>query len=432
MPAFRDDLLIHSGRLIDPASQIDAKMDVLIQQGKVAQVGKALSVSDNTPLIDASGLIVAPGFIDVHVHLREPGFEHKETIASGTAAAAAGGICAVVCMPNTNPPPDSVPNLEKLLARTRSGIVRVYPTACITRGRAGEQLAPLEELVRCGAVAFSDDGDPVEKDELMRQALEIARRLDRPVFPHEEVKSLTAGGGMHEGEVSARLGFKGMPAAGEDEMIARDIELVRQTGGPLHVAHVSTAGGVDLVRRARAEGLPVTCEAMPHNFILTDAEVAHQGTAAKMSPPLRTAADVEAIRAGLKDGSIDVIATDHAPHTEEEKALPFEEAPCGIIGLETGIGLTLTYLVEPGIVELSTAVEKWTQAPARIFRLPGGRLRPGDPGDVTLIDLGKEWIVDPTQFRTKGRNTPFNGYRLKGKAVATVVGGEVVYSELEG
>ena len=430
MPSHQHNLLVRNGRLIDPANQTDTTADVLIQAGNVARIGEGLSAPDDTPVLEARGLVVTPGFIDVHVHLREPGFEHKETIASGTAAAAAGGICAVAAMPNTNPPPDCVEHLQDILRRARSALVRVYPIGCLSVGRAGGQLAPLEALARAGAVAFSDDGDPIEDADLMRQALELAQRLERPISPHEEVKNLTAGGCMHEGEVSARLGVKGMPAAAEDEMIARDIHLVRQTGGPLHIAHISTAGAVDLVRQAKTAGLPLTCEALPHHFILTDAEVARQGTAAKMSPPLRSATDVQAILAGLKDGTIDLIATDHAPHTEAEKQRSLDQAPFGIVGLETAVGLTLTYLVEPGVLSLSALIEKWTWAPARVFRLPGGRLSPGDLGDITVIDLHREWTVDASRFRSRSRNTPFDSYRLKGKAVATIVGGEVVYSEL--
>ena len=431
MSVHQNDLLIRNGHLIDPANHLDAPLDVLIEAGKVARVGKNLPADKEILVLEAEGLILAPGFIDVHVHLREPGLEHKETITTGSEAAAAGGICAMAAMPNTLPPPDGIDDLEDLHRRARSSVVRFYPIACITKDRAGRELAPLEALAGAGAVAFSDDGDPLEDADLMRRALEIARRVDRPIFPHEEVKALTAGGCMHEGEVSAQLGVKGMPSAGEEEMIARDIELVRQTGGPLHIAHISTAGAVELVRQAKTEALPVTCEVLPHHFILTDAEVARQGTAAKMSPPLRTAADVQAMLDGLQDGSIDLISTDHAPHIEAEKQLPFEEAPFGIVGLETAIGLTLTYLVEPGILSLSTAIEKWTWSPARTLRLPGGRLSPGDLGDITVIDPGLEWTVDAARFRSRSRNTPFNGYRLKGKAVATIVGGHVVYSEME-
>jgi dihydroorotase len=378
-------------------------------------------------VVEAENLLVAPGFIDTHVHLREPGFEHKETIASGTDAAAAGGICAVAAMPNTQPPPDTVARLEDLRQRAQCAAVRFYPIVPITIDRAGNQLTPMAALAASGAVAFSDDGDPVGNSNLMHQALHQALLLDRPVFPHEEVK--TSGGCMHDGEVSAQLGLQGMPAAGEEEMIARDIELVRATGGHLHIAHISTAGSVELVRQAKREGLPVTCEVLPHHFILTDTAVVRQGTAAKMSPPLRTPTDVEALLEGLKDGTVDTIATDHAPHAEAEKQVPLQEAPFGIVGLETAVGLTLTYLVEPGVLDLKTAIAKWTWAPARIFRLPGGRLSPGDPGDITLIDLTREWTVEAHRFRSKSRNTPFDGYRLKGKAVATIVGGEVVYCE---
>ena len=430
MSNFSADLLVRQGRLIDPANGTDALGDILIRRGKIVQSGPSLPIPPDVPVLTATGLVVAPGFIDIHTHLREPGGEHKETIQSGTAAAAAGGICAVAAMPNTNPPPDSSDHLQLALERAQTAAVRYYPIACVTVGRRGSgSLAPLEELAELGAVAFSDDGDPVEDEALMRRALEIARDLDRPIFPHEEVKSLTAGGCMHAGEVSARLGVKGMPAAGEEEMVARDIELVRQTGGPLHIAHISTAGTAQLVRRAKADGLPVTCEVLPHHFVLTDREVERQGTAAKMSPPLREAADVEAMLAGLADSTIEVIATDHAPHTAEEKAQPLTRAPMGIVGLETAVGLTLTYLVDR-VLPLHEAIACWTCNPARILRLPGGAFTPKMPGDLTLLDLTREWEVVPEHFRSKSRNTPFAGYRLKGKAVATIVGGQIVYSEL--
>ena len=423
------DLLISNGRVIDPANGVDERTNLIIRDGKVDGLFNHVDGDWNLPVLDASRLIVTPGFIDSHVHLREPGAEYKETIATGTAAAAAGGICSVVAMPNTDPSPDSPTNLEKIKKLARTACVRFYPIACITRERAGCELAPLADLVRCGAVAFSDDGDPVGDESLMRQALMIARDTGVPVFPHEEVKKLTAGGCMHDGEVSARLGVKGMPAAGEEEMIARDIELVRQTGGPLHIAHVSTAGSVALIRKAKGERLPVTCEVLPHHFILTDEEVARLGAAAKMSPPLRSAGDVDAMLAALGDGTIDVISTDHAPHSAAEKECSLEEAAFGIVGLETAIGLTLTYLVERTFLSLPQAIEKWTWAPARILKLPGGRLDPGFPGDVTIIDPEKEWSVDPNSFRSLSKNSPFAGYVLKGKAVATVINGEIVYAE---
>lgn len=428
-PSPEDSLLIRGGRVIDPANSADQVTDVLIEAGLVQAVGPDLAAPAGTPVLDAVGKVVAPGFIDSHVHLREPGAEYKETIATGTAAAAAGGICAVVAMPNTDPPPDSSRAIAALYARCADASTRVYTTGTITVGRQGERLAPLAEMAAAGAVAFSDDGDPVSDGELMRRALEEAAEIGQPLFPHEEVKDLTAGGAMHDGAVAARLGVGGMPAAGEDDMVARDIDLVRQTGGPLHLPHISTAGTVKLVRRAKAEGLAVTCEVLPHHFIFTDAEVEQQGTAAKMSPPLRGQEDVDATIAGLRDGTIDTIATDHAPHSPEEKALPLDRAPFGIVGLETAIGLSITYLVLPGVLSLPQLVARWTCEPARIFRLPGGHLGPGAPGDVTVIDPERTWTVDPAAFRSRSRNTPFGGRQLTGKAVATVIGGRMMFSE---
>ncbi|MBT6143851.1 MAG: dihydroorotase, partial [Gemmatimonadetes bacterium] len=317
--------------------------------------------------------------------------------------------------------------VEDLTQRYETGSVRIYPIGTVTGGRVGNGLAPLREMAAAGAIAFSDDGDPVEDEELMRQALVLAAELGRPIFPHEEVKSLTAGGCMHEGEVSRRMGIKGMPAAGEEDMIARDIDLVRETGGGLHIAHISTAGTVDLVRAAKKQGLPVTCEVLPHHFIMTDMEVERQGTAAKMSPPLRAAEDVAAMLAGLSDGTIDTLATDHAPHTMEEKQLPFVEAPMGIVGLETAIGLSLTHLMHAGILDLTAIIDRWSAAPARILSLPGGRLQRGDAADVTLLDLAAVWRVDSSQFQSKSTNTPFEGHELRGRAVGTIVAGHIVH-----
>ena len=421
------DLILRGGRILDPARGVDAVGDLIIAKGLVAP-GQAGRPAPEVEVLDVTGLIVCPGFIDSHVHLREPGSEHKETIASGTEAAAVGGFTAVAAMPNTQPPPDSAHRLRDLAGRVgKDARVRVHAIGCITLGRAGRELAPLEEMAGAGAVAFSDDGDPVEEEALMRAALEGARRCGRPLFPHEEVRSMTAGGCMHEGEVSSRLGVRGMPAAAEEEMILRDIELVRQTGGRLHIAHISTAGTVELVRAAKAEGLPVTCEALPDHFTLTDEEVARQGPLAKMAPPLRTAVDVAAIRAGLADGTIDTIATDHAPHTVEEKSGPLPEAAFGIVGLETAIGLSITCLVETGLLDLPALVDRWSAAPARVLGLPSGRLATGDPGDVTVIDPSRRWTVDPGRFRSRSRNTPFAGLELVGRAVATVVAGRVAY-----
>ena len=427
----RENLLVKRGRIVDPASGFDDVADVSIRDGIIERLSADLAETEDQAVVDASGLIVAPGFIDVHTHLREPGAEHKETIATGTAAAAAGGICSVAAMPNTQPPPDSVERMHRIAKLAETAVVRFYPIACVTRDRAGRELAPIPDLAAAGAVAFSDDGDPVENEEIMRQALVCARQLGMPIFPHEEVKSITAGGIMHEGEVSARLGVRGMPSAGEEEMIARDIELVRETGGPLHIAHISTAGAVDLVRAAKRDGLPVTCEVLPHHFVLTDAEVERQGSAAKMSPPLRSADDVAAMLRALADDTIDLISTDHAPHSAEEKKAPLEPAPFGVVGLETAIGLTFTYLVETGILELSKAIEKWTSKPAEILKLPGGNLQPGNVGDLTLIDPNLDWTVDAASFVSRSRNTPFDGCQLRGKAVATVVGGAVIYNRLD-
>jgi dihydroorotase len=426
----RDDgsLVLRGGRVIDPAEGRDEVADVWLCDGRVAEVGPDLDVPSGVPGYDATGKVVTPGFIDAHVHLREPGFEHKETIATGTAAAAAGGFTAIAAMPNTDPPPDEARHIEAFLARVAAdACVRVYPIGCITRGRQGGELASLDELAAAGAIAFSDDGDPVEDEALMRQALEQAARLGRALFPHEEFRRISAGGCMHDGDVARRLGVKGMDPAAEDEMIARDIDLVRQTGGALHIAHISTAGTVDLVRDAKAQGLPVTCEVLPHHFLLTDAEVERQGTAAKMAPPLRTQADVDAMLAGLADGTIDTIGTDHAPHSAEEKALPLSEAPFGIVGLETALGLCLTVLVQTGRLTLPQMIDKWTAAPARILGLPGGRLRPGDPADITVLDTESRWVVDPAAFLSKSANTPFAGYDLVGRAAATIVGGHLVY-----
>jgi dihydroorotase len=290
-------------------------------------------------------------------------------------------------------------------------------------------LAPLEDLAAAGAIAFSDDGDPVEDEGLMRQALQISQRIGRPMFPHEEFRSITDGGCMHAGDIAQRLGVKGMPPAAEDDMIARDIELVRETGGALHIAHISTAGTLELVRAAKADKLPVTCEVLPHHFLLTHEEVERQGSAAKMAPPLRSNADVEAMKVGLADGTIDTIATDHAPHTSQEKAQPLKTAPFGIVGLETAIGLSMTALVHVGRLDLPMLVEKWTSAPARILGLAGGRLSPGDVADVTILDPERQWTVDPDQFLSKSKNTPFTGFELTGRAVATIVGGRLVYED---
>ena len=430
MTAMINSIVIRGGRVVDPQNNTDTRTDVWIENGLIRAIGPKIKCPLETPHFDATGLIVSPGWIDSHVHFREPGFENKETIATGSAAAASGGFTAVATMPNTQPPPDSVEGITNHFRRVENASVCIYPIACITAGRGGRTLAPLAKLAEAGAVAFSDDGDPVTKTQTMKNALEISESCGVPLFPHEEVKSLTAGGCMHEGEVSRRLGVKGMPAAGEEEMIARDIELVEHCGGHLHIAHISTRGTLELIRAAKRRGLAVTCEVLPHHFILTDEEVAVQGSAAKMSPPLREASDVAAMKEGLRDDTIDTIATDHAPHMEGEKKLPLSEAPFGIVGLETAVGLTFTHLVEPGILSLSQAIAKWTSEPARILKLPGGNFNLGSRGDVTLLDVNKSWTVNPEIFRSKSKNTPFAGWELTGKAVATIVAGRLIYNEI--
>ncbi|MBT4609894.1 MAG: dihydroorotase, partial [Gemmatimonadetes bacterium] len=407
-------LLLRGGRLVDPAANRDETTDLLLRDGVVAAIGQEVTMPDIEE-VDVTGLVVCPGFIDAHVHLREPGFEHKETIKTGAEAAAAGGFTSIVTMPNTAPPPDSATRVADLVERYQAGCVRIYPMGTVTGERAGKGLAPLQQMAAAGAVGFSDDGDPVEDESLMRRALQVAAETGIPIAPHEEVKSLTTGGCMHEGDVSRRLGFIGMPGLAEEQMIARDIDLVRETGGPLHILHISTAGTVELVREAKASGLPVTCEVLPHHFLMTHEQVESLGTAAKMSPPLREQADVDAMIAGLKDGTIDTLATDHAPHTAQEKALPFLEAPMGIVGLETAIGHTLTHLLHGGVLDLAAVIDRWSVAPARILHLAGGRLQVGDVADVTLLDLHQTWTVDSSRFHSKSTNTPFDGQSMRGR-----------------
>ena len=421
-------LLIRGGRVLDPSNGFDQEADVLLSDGRIARIGRGLS-GGSAEVLNASGRLVVPGLVDIHVHLREPGQEHKETIQTGCRSAAAGGFTSLVCMPNTAPPLDRPEWVRTVIERGQAADARVYPVACITVGQKGAALADLAALGEAGAVAFSDDGFPVGSEDLMRRALEASARLGCPIAPHEEVKALTEGGHMHEGAASRALGVRGMPAEGEAGMIARDLRLLEQVGGRLHVLHVSVARAVDLIREARRRGLPVTAEACPHHFVLTDEAVRTHGTLAKMSPPLRSAEDVAAVKAGLADGTLDAIATDHAPHAAEEKALPFDRAPFGIVGLETAVGLTLTHLVAPGVLSLTDAMAKLTAIPARIVGLPGGTLKEGASADVAVIDPDLEWTVDPAQFRSKSKNTPFAGWRLKGKAVATILGGRMTYRD---
>jgi len=422
-------LLIRGGRIVDPSQSLDRVEDLLVRDGRVVSIGQKDGrnvVADE--VLDASGLIVTPGLVDMHVHLREPGREEDETIETGTAAAVAGGFTSVACIPNTEPPIDTQGAVEFIHQKAaRADTCNVFVVACASRNREGKELAEIGQLVEAGAVAFTDDGSPVYDAELMRRVFEYCRMFDKPFLAHEEVLELTAGGVMHEGLVSMVLGLTGMPAAGEEVMIGRDIALAEVTGGRLHVMHLSTAGGVELVRRAKARGITVTAEATPHHFTLTDECLRHFDSNYKMSPPLRTAADVEAIREGLADGTIDCIATDHAPHALEKKMLELDRAPFGILGLETAVGLSVTRLVVPGRLDWLRLVEAMSTLPARILGIDRGSLAVGAVADVTLIDPHMTWEVDASEFRSKSVNTPFDGWQLTGRAVATIVGGRIKF-----
>jgi dihydroorotase len=417
------NILIKNGRVIDPANNIDGKLDLLIADGRIAKITEAGEIAQaGAQTVDAAGKLVVPGLIDMHVHLREPGFEYKETIATGAAAARAGGFTAVCCMPNTNPINDNRSVTEFILAQARGAAARVYPIGAITKGSKSDELAELGDLYAAGCRAVSDDGKPVTNAGIMRRALEYARIFDLLIISHCEDTSLSAKGVMNEGPVSTELGLRGIPRAAEDVMTARDISLAELTGGRLHIAHVSTEGSVRLVRDAKARGVRVTAETCPHYFTLTDEAVRGYNTLAKMNPPLRTAADVDAIKQGLKDGTLDVIATDHAPHANDEKCCEFDYALFGIVGLETALGLTLR-LVEEGVLTMVEAIRKLTVNPARILKIDKGTLSAGCDADITIIDPNLEWTVDSSQFKSKSRNTPFDGWKLKGRAVQTIVGG---------
>ncbi len=420
-------LRIANGRVIDPSQGIDQVADLWVRGDRVAGLGPQPDLhADRT--LDASGKLVCPGLIDMHVHLREPGREEDETIATGTAAALAGGVTSVACMPNTEPALDSQAAAEFVyLQAERAGNANVFPVGAITKGRQGQELAEIGGLVEGGAVAFTDDGSPVASAEIMRRALEYCRMFDRAVLSHSEYSDLTRGGVMHEGFESMRLGLRGMPAAAEEIMVFRDIALAELTGARLHILHVSTRGSVELIRRARARGVRVSGEACPHHFTLTDRELRRYDSNYKMTPPLRTEDDVRALLDGLKDGTLEVIASDHAPHAVEKKTRELDQAPYGIIGLETLLPVCVLSLIEPGHLTWPQLIEKLTVNPARVLGIDRGTLRPGAAADVTVIDPAAEWVIDPSRFRSKSRNCPFAGWKVRGRAHAVIVGGTVKY-----
>ncbi|MGH9487960.1 MAG: dihydroorotase [Terriglobales bacterium] len=421
------NLILKNGRLFDPGRGLDAIGDLVVQEDRIRDCGPDIAAA-GPGVLDCTGLIIAPGFIDLHVHLREPGFAWKETIASGTRAAAAGGFTAVCAMPNTHPVNDDAGGTVYLLQRAReSGHARVYPIGAITAGSQGERLAGLGAMQAAGAVAFSDDGCPVMNAQILRRALEYAGMLGVPVVEHAEDLHLSAGGVMHAGAVALRLGLHGISTASEAAMVARDLLLAEETGAAIHIAHVSTAASVRLLRAAKARGVQVSAEATPHHCTLCDEDAAPFDTNFKMNPPLRTAADREAVIGGLADGTLDAFATDHAPHAAHEKLQEFDHAPFGIIGLETALPLGLR-LVEAGQLSLARLIDALSGAPARAFHLRGGSLQPGGIADLTVFDPAEEWVYDPALGASLSRNTPFAGWRLRGRAVFTIVGGRVVFA----
>ncbi len=420
-------LLIKGGLVIDPSQNIHQQLDLLLVDGKVFELGYGLTAA-GAEVIDAGGLLVVPGLIDAHVHLREPGFEAKETIASGTAAAAMGGFTGVACMPNTNPVADNRAVIRYIVeTAAREGLVNVYPVGAITKGSLGEELAEIADLAEAGAVALSDDGRPVMNAEVMRRALEYAQMFNLPIISHCEDKNLAGDGVMNEGYWSTILGLRGIPAAAEEVMVARDLILAAAAGARLHIAHASTAGSVRLIREAKSRGVKVTAEAAPHHLALTDAAVQDYDTATKVNPPLRSDQDVESLRQGLREEVIDLIATDHAPHTVEDKDVEYDLASFGIVGLETAVPWLMTELVVKDIITMSGLIAAMTVKPARLLGLPTkGSLQPGMDADLAVIDPGLELIVDPQRFASRGRNTPLAGRKLRGWPLLTIVGGRLV------
>jgi dihydroorotase len=420
-------LLIRGGRVVDPAQGLDRQADVLVEDGKVVEVGK-VSPKKQWEIIEAKGCLVTPGLIDMHVHLREPGYEEKETIQTGARAAVAGGFSSVACMPNTNPVNDCEAVTRFICERAREvGLVNVFPVGAVTKGSQGRELAEMGQMVEAGAVAFSDDGRPVSNHQIMRRAMEYAKIFDVPILDHCEDPDLTARGSMNESRVSTELGLRGANALAEELHVARDLMVARLTGGRVHICHLSSAYSLHWVRRGKAEGVNITCEVAPHHLVLTDEAVRSYDTNLKMNPPLRTQEDVHALLEGLADGTVDCIATDHAPHLRQDKEVTFEEAAHGVIGLETAVSLVWEFLVNRDVISPSRAVELMSLNPSRILKLGRGSLEPGRPADVTLIDPAKEVVVDVAEFHSKGRNCPYHGWRLRGAPVMTIVSGRVSY-----
>jgi dihydroorotase len=420
-------LVLRNGRVIDPASRLNEIADILIHDTTIAAVGRDLDAA-GAEVFDATGLIVAPGFIDMHVHLREPGFEHAESIETGSRAAAAGGFTSVCCMPNTKPVNDSATVTSYIVERARRyAIVNVFPIGAITKGSDGEQLAAIGSMKAAGVVAISDDGRPVMNARVMRRAMETAKSFDLPLIDHCEDLNLSAGGDMHEGVASTRLGLRGIPSASEDVMVARDIVLADLTGARFHVAHLSTRRSVEMVAFAKARGVNVTCEVTPHHFALADTQVKPYDPNYKMKPPLRCCGDVQAVIHGVVSGAVDVLATDHAPHAGSDKMQEFEKCPFGILGLETAIGVTLDRLVHSGRISIGRMIELYTTGPARVLRLDRGTLAPGAIADITVLDLQCEWTYDVNRSSSKSRNSPFDGVKFLGGPAATIVNGAFVW-----
>ena len=418
-------ICLRGGRVIDPANKIDSVTDLWIEGGIIIGLGDGAGRAAHET-IDCTGKIVSPGLIDMHVHLREPGREEDETIATGVASAIAGGVTSVACMPNTEPALDSQSSAEFVVQQAkRANLANVYPIGAITKGRQGNELSEMGGLVQGGAVAFTDDGTPVSSAEVMRRAMEYARGLGKAILSHSEDLELTKGGVMHEGAVSVRLGLKGMPSAAEEIMVYREIALAEISGAHVHILHVSTAGSVDLIRNGQKKGIRVTGEACPHHLTLTDESLRTFDTNFKMAPPLRTQADIEALIAGLKDGTLSVLATDHAPHALEKKTREFDQAPNGIIGLETFLPISIQALIEPGHLDWPRMLGMMTIAPAQVLGIDRGTLTPGAVADVTVIDPDVEWTIDPTRFKSKSRNCPFGGWKVRGRAEIVMVGGDI-------